>query len=173
MARTNVLNITSLGSVLFPLGLLLLSLFFVIRRRQIKMSSINDNAWQVFGLLLDQGFPFETAKIITAQAAHETGNFTSNIYQENNNPFGMKMPKQRRTTAKGEKNNHAFYGSIEEAIKDFWLYYKAVNLPESWATVEKYIEAIKEKGYFEAETGQYVRGVTYFYNLYFKGNAKI
>ena len=153
----------------WPLGVLLLFLLFVINRHRKKMSSINDNAWQVFGLLLDQGFNFETAKILTAQAAHETANFTSKIYRENNNPFGMKLPKERRTTDKGEQNKHAFYDNIPEAIKDFWLYYKAVRLAETWPTVDAYIEAIKAKNYFTADAEQYKRGVNFFYNLYFVG----
>jgi len=58
-------------------------------------------------LLKRQGFTEEMSKLITAQAGFETGNFTSVIFKENNNLFGMKLPKVRKTTAIGENRGHA------------------------------------------------------------------
>jgi len=160
--------ITWPGSQSWLLGGLLLSLLFVINRRRLKMSSINENAWEVFGLLLDEGFFFETAKIITAQAAFETGNFTSDIYRENKNPFGMKLPEKRRTTAIGTNRGHAVFNSISDAIRDFYLYYTYVNLPLIFRSVETYVNAINVKGYFSGDVDVYKKGVQYYYKLYFQ-----
>ncbi len=134
--------ITWPGSLFWLPGGLLLWQLFETRRRQIAMTSINQNGYRILGLLLDEGFYFDTARILTAQAAHETGNFTSQIFRENNNAFGMKLPAQRRTTAIGENKKHAVYRSVADSVKDFWLYYKYSQLPEIWSSVLGYVEAI-------------------------------
>ncbi len=63
-------------------------------------------------------FPY----IALAQAKLETGNFTSKIFRENNNLFGMREAKQRITTAKGTEHNHAYYHSWYESVLDYSFY---------------------------------------------------
>ena len=70
--------------------------------RLIKMNTINKIGKEVYFLLLEHGVSLQLARYITAQAAHETGNFTSKIFKENNNLFGMKKPAVRKTYAIGE-----------------------------------------------------------------------
>jgi uncharacterized FlgJ-related protein len=60
--------------------------------------------------------------VVLAQAKIETGNFTSKIFIENNNLFGMKLPKRRETTAVGENRNHATYTDWIQSIKDYKLW---------------------------------------------------
>jgi uncharacterized FlgJ-related protein len=60
--------------------------------------------------------------VALAQAKIETGNFTSKIFIENNNMFGMKLPERRRTTAIGEKHNHAEYTSWIQSLIDYKLW---------------------------------------------------
>lgn len=60
--------------------------------------------------------------IVLAQAKLETGNFTSKVFREGNNLFGMREAKQRITTALGTENNHAFYETWLESIYDFSFY---------------------------------------------------
>lgn len=67
---------------------------------------------------LNVKFPY----IILAQAKLETGNFSSRIFKENNNLFGMREAKQRITTAIGTENNHAYYHSWQESILDYAFY---------------------------------------------------
>lgn len=167
MRKQRRFNITWPGFLLLLPGLLVLLQRYGISRHQIKMNSINENAYEVFALLLDEGFFFGTAKVITAQAAFETANFTSKIYRENNNPFGMKLPVKRRTTAKGEKNGYAFYESVADAVRDFYLWYDYMKLPENFIDVETYVNAINFKGYFESDVNLYKNGVQKYYKLYF------
>ena len=54
---------------------------------------------------LNVNFPY----IALAQAKLETGNYTSKIFRESNNLFGMKEAKSRITTAKGTQFNHAYH----------------------------------------------------------------
>ena len=60
--------------------------------------------------------------IALAQSKLETGNYTSKIFRENNNLFGMREAKQRITTAQGTENNHAFYYSWGESVLDYSFY---------------------------------------------------
>jgi uncharacterized FlgJ-related protein len=151
--------------------LLLVVLFFKLSRtknRPIKMTTIKDDIWQtVYLLLLKNGFHYQQAKMILAQAAHETGNFTSPIFKENNNLFGMKFPTIRQTKAIGENKGHAVYKSIEKSVEDFALYYKSLKYLSSYSTINSYIDALKNKNYFEASAEEYKRGLNYFYDLYF------
>ncbi len=67
---------------------------------------------------LNVKFPY----IVLAQAKLETGNFSSKIFKENNNLFGMREAKQRITTAQGTENNHAYYHSWQESVLDYAFY---------------------------------------------------
>lgn len=60
--------------------------------------------------------------IVLAQAYIETGNFTSKIFKENNNCFGLKQAKQRPCTALGTENNHSYYGNWKSSVQDYALY---------------------------------------------------
>lgn len=60
--------------------------------------------------------------IVLAQAKLETGNFTSLIFKQNNNLFGMKQARSRATTSKGTFFNHAIYNSWKESVLDYALY---------------------------------------------------
>lgn len=61
-------------------------------------------------------------EIVMAQAELESGHFTSKIYRENNNMFGMKEAVSRATTAKGTQNGHALYDDWRQSVLDYALY---------------------------------------------------
>ncbi len=60
--------------------------------------------------------------IVLAQARLETGNYTSKVFRENNNLFGMREARQRITTAKGTEHNHAYYHTWFESLLDYSFY---------------------------------------------------
>lgn len=151
-----------------PLILVILSvILLLIFMRRKKMNTPNETARNVFLLLMEAGFQFEQSKYLTAQAAHETANFQSTLFKENNNLFGMKLPKERNTFATGERYGHAVFESIGDSVLDFALYYKARKLKSVYPSLSAYIETIKKIGYFEAKLEDYKRGVGHFLNLYF------
>ena len=96
------------------------------------------------------------ADIVMAQAKLETGNFTSKVFKENHNLFGMKLPKSRSTNALGEKNDHAYYISWVHSIRDYKLWQDRVvakyktrraylkYLSENYAEDKKYIYKLKQ-----------------------------
>lgn len=65
---------------------------------------------------------FKHPHIVLAQAKVETGHFTSNIFKENNNLFGMKVAWNRPTTAVGKNRGHAVYSSWRESLLDYAIY---------------------------------------------------
>lgn len=169
MAKSNLNN-----SPIILRGLLFLFLLaplwlvpYLEKRRQIKMNSINEIGKQVYLYLLEIGFSLNMARFITAQAAHETANFTSAIFRENNNLFGMRLPAIRLTTAIGENRGHAVFKNYEDSIKDFQIYYDSRKYLFNYGTISQYVKDLKTKNYFEGNAEDYEKGLKHFYNLYF------
>jgi uncharacterized FlgJ-related protein len=94
--------------------------------------------------------------VVLAQARLETGNFTSKVFRENNNLFGMKLPRVRNTTAIGEQNSHADYASWRQSIIDYKLWQDNMiagikskkqylnYLSKNYAEDKKYINKLKQ-----------------------------
>jgi len=61
--------------------------------------------------------------IILAQAHLESGKFTSKLFVNNNNLFGMRQARLRPTTNKGSRNGFAKYDHWRDSVMDYILYY--------------------------------------------------
>lgn len=83
--------------------------------------------------------------IVYAQSILETGEFTSTIFKENNNLFGMKYVGdfralyRRPTTAIGSRYNHAIYTDWKKSVDDYVL----------WQQMFKKTAIDKEDDYFK------------------------
>lgn len=102
--------------------------------------------------------------IVLAQSQIETGHFTSKIFKQNHNLFGMKEAKARVTTAKGTKRGHAWFDTWRESILDYAFmqcrYMKFNNESEYYAYLGKnYAES---PGYVEAVKKQATKNKKYF-----------
>lgn len=87
-------------------------------------------------------------EIILAQSILETGHFSSRIFIENNNLFGMKQARARSTTAAGTQLGHAFYDHWKQSVMDYALFQNAyMNKLRSEKSYLKYLD----KNYAEAE----------------------
>lgn len=101
----------------------------------------------IFDLRLDHPY------IVYSQAIIESGDFTSNIWKENNNMFGMKMPERRSTLAIGINKGHAVYRNWKECIIDYALFQSS------------YLRGLTEEEYFikignsYAEDGSYEKKI--------------
>jgi uncharacterized FlgJ-related protein len=94
--------------------------------------------------------------IVMAQAKIETGHFTSKVFRENHNLFGMKLARQRSTTAIGEQYNHAEYTSWRQSVVDYKLWQDKVltkvksrraylrYLHKNYAENKQYVNLIKK-----------------------------
>ncbi len=93
--------------------------------------------------------------IIMAQSKIETSHYSSQVYIENNNLFGMRQAKNRITTATGTNLGHATYDSWQESAIDLALYQTAYlrnksekeyleYLGANYATNKQYVNLIKK-----------------------------
>jgi hypothetical protein len=90
---------------------------------------------------------------VLAQARLETGNFTSDIFKENHNLFGMKLAGKRPTSALGENRGHAKYRNWKDSVVDYALLqsYIIAKLPRN--NNEEYRNYIQK---FYSETSDYL-----------------
>lgn len=87
-------------------------------------------------------------EIILAQSILETGHFSSRIFIENNNLFGMKQARARSTTAVGTQLGHAFYDHWKQSVMDYALFQNAyMNKLRKKKAYLKYLD----KNYAEAD----------------------
>ena len=92
--------------------------------------------------------------IVYAQAIEETGFFTSMIFRENNNLFGMKRPMVRQTTAIGSNRGHATYSNWISSVKDYAMWQS--NMANGINSEREYLLLL---GRVYAENPNYVRNI--------------
>ena len=90
---------------------------------------------------------------VISQARLETGNFTSDIFKENHNLFGMKVAGKRPTSAIGEHRGHAQYRDWKDSVIDYALFqsYIIAKLPKN--NIDEYRNYIQK---FYSETSDYL-----------------
>ncbi len=67
----------------------------------------------------------------------------------------------------GTRKGHAVYSSIDDSIKDYRKYYLRKKYLPVYNSIPDFVNALKEKNYFEAGIPEYIKGVNHFFNLYF------
>lgn len=101
--------------------------------------------------------------IVYSQAIIESNNFSSNIWKENNNMFGMKMPERRPTVAISINKGHSVYKNWRDCVIDYALFQSSylrglteeeyfVKIGSSYAedsSYEKKIREVKNQSKFE------------------------
>ena len=145
-----------------PLGIALVIglLYLLLFKRKSPAETIRQ-------VLIKSGYSPRFADIAVAVARHETGDFTSRLFREYNNAFGMTStlrPGGRPHFANGEvmtKNEGLFntYASVEDSAKDFVEYLKWFRYPKHFDTPEAFVAFQKSKGYFADTLENYTRGV--------------
>lgn len=115
---------------------------------------------------ISQEIPSMNPLIILAIALHETGNLTSSVYHNNNNLFGMRMPKERQTTAIGDTNRdgYANYSNVQDSIADFRLWFDNIGEELDFDSPEEIVTVMKQYNYFEASLAGYKKAVRSFFN---------
>ena len=140
----------------------------------------SDREQKVLQALKTFGLSDNLAAFATAQAAHETNDFTSVLFKDDNNAFGMTFVGQAGATRSnnsfvGTDGNiyfYAHYETIEMSCYDFTRWYtKARNnilsFPLYISTLVDYVSFLKNRNYFEADEQEYYKRTAYFYNKYF------
>jgi uncharacterized FlgJ-related protein len=104
---------------------LLLSIFIITQSTSVPVEIDNFNVFSKIALKrLIYILEIQHPDIVFIQAQIESANFTSNIFRENNNLFGMKMAEKRKTMAVGINRGHAKYSSWQNSVLDYKLMQK-------------------------------------------------
>ena len=92
---------------------------------------------------------FLPTSLIYAQAIHETGNFTSSIFKENYNLFGMKQSFKTPGgfIELGTKRGHAYYKNMYDSVKDYFIRQLHFNI--NYENITQYINDTFASGYAE------------------------
>lgn len=153
------------------------------------MATAQQNSQIIFDTAISRGLNDTTAKLLVAQSAHETGNWTSNAFKQHNNGFGYMYLKGSKwqTGSKGliadNKAPVADYKSLVESTNEIidWLKrregegkFKIAEL----TTPEKYAKALKDSGYYGAAYSTYLGGLygglkKWTSNLYSKAKTTV
>lgn len=119
--------------------------------------------------------------VIIAQSQHETGNFTSDVFKELKNAFGIKCVQSRKTTQIGCSTTnkgdvvYGVYRSSGDSLRDLFLWLDDFNFPKARTKAEVetilkgrniidyYVSFLKSKNYFGDTYYNYRNGVQSFY----------
>lgn len=124
-----------------------------------------------------EGMPLQLATLVAAQAAHETGNFTSNVFLQCNNCFGYKYVngtslQDGACNKSPEGNDYAHYADIEHSVKEICGWIKR-RLNEgrfpTLTTIQtplQYASLLKNCGYYGDTEANYTAGIANGLKLY-------
>lgn len=105
------------------------------------------------------------ANYITAQAQHESANFSSSLYMRANNALGMKSPAIRKSKhISGSSGGYATYPNDAACAADLvdWLQYNKASF-KSFTSLRKYVDFLGANHYFEDSRDSYYAGANRFY----------
>lgn len=103
--------------------------------------------------ILESGVKFPD--VVFAQALLESGNFTSNVFRKENNLFGMKYPRRRKTTSLEEGDTgYANYFHWTHSVYDYKLWQSQSLRNKEIKTQSEYL---KHLGRVYAEDKNYVK----------------
>jgi len=101
-----------------------------------------------------------------AISQHETAGWTSRVYREGNNLFGMTRAS-KNTLAIGALDygeHQAIYKSIRDSAKDQILYLNVrFHYPREFGSLKDLIDYMKSKGYFGDSVSNYYSAVSRWY----------
>jgi hypothetical protein len=115
----------------------------------------------VYNILRCEGYSKELAIAIVRQSQLESGNYTSSLFKNANNLFGMKKPRIRKTLSNEgsyllPEGEFATFDTLAESVLDrvLWDQYFKINIDLS---VLDYLVEVQSKGY--AEDPNYIKKV--------------
>ena len=126
----------------------------------------------IYTTLKEYRFPDQLSKLIVAQAKHESANYTSKVFKENNNLFGYKFVGQS-LASKGTKapanegDYYAKYKSVKDSVLELikWIQrrQKENKFPADLSTITtpgQYAQLLKQSGYYGDKVTTYTNALT-------------
>lgn len=126
------------------------------------------------GTPVNPGLPVGLANLLVAQAAHETGNFTSRFFRDYNNAFGYSWAGSRYQTGPGPAADNGqpigVYASVADSTREIvdWIYrrQKEGKFPADLSTIttpDQYAQLLKNAGYYGDTLSNYTAGLRRFF----------
>lgn len=107
-----------------------------------------------------EGYAAQVADWWVAVSNFETAAWTSPLYKNAHNLFGMKQPRVRETLSQGPTSSgFASFASDIDSVLDLVLYMKEFNYPKDFLNFYDFIVFMKSKGYYEEDFRYYYDGV--------------
>ena len=100
-------------------------------------------------------------------ARHESGNYSSELFDKNLNAFGMGVPSKRRFLGQPsalivEGQPMAKYNSIEQSAADLLELFKFNRFPTDLKSVTQFAGELKADGYYTDSVENYTRALKRF-----------
>lgn len=131
-----------------------------VKRDSISIDSNIVNYINVYKEIKKNNIKF--ADIVFCQSIIESGHYKSKIFKSNNNLFGMKHPKKRKSLSKGNKNGYASYNNWQESIKDYKIW-QDINLHNGDISRNGYLNYLKR---VYCGCPNYIKLINKVYNKY-------
>lgn len=103
-------------------------------------------------ILTQNGYSDRMARWWTAVSNLETAAWTSKLFKDYNNLFGMKQPLTRFSYSRGPSLSPAGYATFDsqaDSVRDLVAYMKEFNYPKDFSSIDDQVAFMKSKGYFE------------------------
>jgi hypothetical protein len=126
-----------------------------------------ENAKKVLKALIDAGAKTSVLPFLMAQVAHETGDFDSNVFRDNNNASGIMFinkPTKQKNAKRGRafpKNEGNYFYAHFNTLKDWAVDYLRIigNLPLQATSLNDYAQRLKARKYYTASTSLYAKAL--------------
>lgn len=127
-----------------------------------------ENAKKILNALISAGAPVVSIPFLMAQVAHETGDFDSRVFRENNNASGIMFinkPLKQKNASRGlafprkewPAPNRPLYYANFATLSDWAVDYLRLigRTVLSSKTIEDYAVKLKNRGYYRATLSSY------------------
>ena len=123
------------------------------KAQKARMSGVPSDFSEKALIALMKELKIKYPEVALSQARLETGNFTSDIFKENHNLFGMKMAELRPTSAIGINRGHALYSNWKESVVDYALFQSFIISRLKTVSKDAYRQHIQK---YYSETSDYL-----------------
>jgi len=117
------------------------------------------NSWnpgKIRNIILDSKYKL-LEPYIFAQSQVETGEFSSRLFNEANNLFGMRCATVRKQNRIACLNNYAVFYSKEDSVKDYLSWLEYANFPTSVINANMFVYELKKRRYFTDSYDNYLK----------------
>jgi hypothetical protein len=122
---------------------------------------------EIFNAALSSGLDSTMAKLLVAQAIHETGGFKSRLYRRGNNAFGMMVSKKDTlkvgSMAAEGRPGYAKYESLEESTKAVIGLLTRKGCSFKFKSPHQYASWLKSVRYYEDSVSNYSNALNVHY----------